>query len=146
MTSTSLPWADSMKRPMLGVALAAALLIWPFGSKKQFRLAPTAAAPGATAVATVDGDSNGNTIVKLEVKYLAPATMLHPAQVVYVVWTEGIGRPAENQAVLKVNNDREASVTFPVPYSNFRLFITAEATPTVTAPGEQTVLAGQISP
>ena len=124
----------------------ATLLIWPFGGGKQERLTPTAQAPGSAGIATINRDRNGNTIIKLEVKYLAPATMLHPPQVCYVVWAQPTGRPPENKGVLRAGGNREADLTFPVPYSTFLLFITAESNPLVTEPSEQIALSGQITP
>jgi hypothetical protein len=111
---------------------------------QRFHLEPTAMVPGATGVAEVGHDGNGNTTLNIHVGRLARPGQLSPARVTYVAWAEAPGRPAENLGIVTVGNDQKGDLNALTTLKDFRLVITAEDSPQVTIPTGPIVLRAMI--
>ncbi len=111
---------------------------------KHVHLTPATSVPAATATADISHDSNGNTVIKLDVKHLAKPQNLTPPASVYVVWVQPRDGAPLKQGQLQVNDDLSAHFSAPTTYKSFRLFVTAEPSGDVTSPSGQQVLSQDI--
>lgn len=128
----------------LAPVLVALAVIWPFGGGRKVQMANTQAAPAATGVIHVSKDSNGNTKLQINVKYLAQPGALTPAKAVYVVWIKPNGHTAKDQGVLKVGSDRSGKFEMVTPYHQFAIFVTAEDSLRPIDPSGQKVLTANV--
>jgi len=120
------------------------LLLFLGGCIKRVHLTPATTVPAATATAEITHDSNGNTVVKLDVKHLARPENLTPPASVYVVWIQPRDGAPIKEGQLQVNNDLSAHFRTPTTYKTFRLFVTAEQSAEVTSPSGQQVLSQEV--
>lgn len=95
-------------------------------ASKEYRLATSPVAPAATGNVMVSTDDNGNTVVNLQVRHLAPASRLAPPREGYVVWTRTAGEPPTNQGQLRVNDNLEAQFRTITQERTFDLVVSAE--------------------
>ena len=112
---------------------------------KHVHLTPATSVPAATAKADITHDSNGNTVVNLDVKHLAKPENLTPPASVYVVWVQPRDAAPIKQGQLQVNDDLSAHFRAPTTYKTFRLFVTAEQSASVTSPSGEQVLSQEIT-
>ena len=129
------------KRTVLAVF---ALLLFLPACAKRIHLTPATSVPAATATAEITHDSNGNTVIKLDVKHLARPENLTPPESVYVVWIQPRDAAPIKEGQLQVNNDLSAHLRTPTTYKTFRLFVTAEPSAEVTSPSGQQVLSQEV--
>ncbi len=111
---------------------------------KHVHLTPATTVPAATATANITHDSNGNTVVTLDVKHLARPENLTPPASVYIVWVQPRDGAPIKQGQLQVNDDLSAHFRTPTTYKTFRLFVTAENSASVTSPSGQQVLSQEV--
>ena len=69
-----------------------------------------------------------------------------PASTSYVVWIQARGKAAENQGLLKVNNDLNGEFETTTRYEAFDVFVTAESDPNATLPSGSEVLRATVQP
>lgn len=112
--------------------------------QRKIVLRPAPIVPGASAVAEIGRDKNGNTTVHLQVRHLAPPENLTPAAAVYVVWVQPATVPAENKGVVKVRGDLTGDTRFLTAACDFEIFLTAEVTPNPASPSGRQVLSGRL--
>lgn len=120
------------------------LLLLSTACAKHIHLTPATTVPAATAKADITHDSNGNTLIKLDVKHLARPENLTPPASVYIVWVQPRDGAAIKQGQLQVSDDLSAHFTSPTTYKTFKLFVTAEQSVSVTSPSGQQVLSQDI--
>lgn len=119
---------------------------WIFGGSHQTKIMmnSTQLTPGAGGQVLISKGDNGNTRVDVKVEHLAPPAALNPPSNDYVVWLQENGRGPENQGVIKVGKDENGQLRIKTPYKAFRLFITAEPTPTPQMPNNMEVLSARV--
>jgi hypothetical protein len=127
---------------VLPLILAMGLVWWPFGGGHKVEMTAASSVPSAHGTVKIGHDRNKNTTVDLEVKHLAHPSALTPSAIVYVVWIQADGHPAENQGELTVDDNLNGRFKGSTPYKQFSIFVTAEQTPQVRRPtGEQLLTA-----
>jgi hypothetical protein len=124
--------------------LVVGLILMLGACAKHVRLTPATTVPAATAKADITHDSNGNTIINLDVKHLAKPENLTPPASVYIVWVQPRDGAPIKQGQLQVNDDLSAHFKSPTTYKTFRLFVTAEQSANVTSPSGQQVLSQEV--
>jgi hypothetical protein len=90
--------------------------------------------PSAAGWVKVEEDDNNNTVVEMEVRHLPKPDLLTPARNEYVVWIQPRGKEAENAGRLTVNDNLSGMFTTTTPHRAFDIFVTAEDSPSPTAP------------
>lgn len=125
--------------------LVALILALAACATRTVRLTPSAIVPAADATAKVGTDDNGNTSVELKVEHLAKPENLTPPATAYVVWFEPSGQAAQNQGVLRVDQDLKAEFRGITPYRTFSVLITAEGDPRAMSPSGAVIVRQEIS-
>jgi len=105
-------------------------------SAATIQLGSSSRIPAAEGKVNLRQTSNGNTEIKLSVKHLAPPARVEPTSSIFVVWVRGLesGAQPQNLGALRVNKNLNGKLRTTTSLRAFDLFITAEGTPTVTAP------------
>lgn len=101
--------------------------------------------PAAAGNVEVEGDDNGNTRLKVEVKHLAEPEKLTPPRSAYVVWVQPSGMPAENMGSLRVDDGLTGRYEGTTRHKAFEVVVTAEDGPTVQSPSGQEVMRTRVS-
>ena len=98
--------------------------------------------PAAEGKARLHKTKNGNIEIKLTIKHLAPPQRIVPGSNVFMVWVRGLApdAQAQNLGALRVDKNLTAKITAITALPSFDLFITCEASQTVTAPGTPELL------
>ena len=104
--------------------------------------------PAAVGKVTVEPGEMGNRQLQIAVKHLAPASRVKPGASTYVVWLQprAAGGNPVNLGALQVNEDLEGQFNTTTTFSDFDIFITAEARPNVTEPSEPQMLGASVRP
>lgn len=127
--------------------ILAVALIWPFGGggRKIHMTAgkDTPAAQGTIQVQRGDKNNN-NSKIDLKVESLAKPTALTPPHNNYVVWLEPDGQQPKNEGELRVDDDQKGELKTVTPYKRFKVFITAEESPTTQRPSGPQVLSANV--
>ena len=127
--------------------ILALALFWPFGGGGQkVHMTAGKETPGAQGTVQVQrGDKNSNNS-KLDIKVdsLAKPSALTPPRNNYVVWIEPEGQSPKNQGELRVNENQKGELKAVTPYKRFKVFITAEESPTPQQPTGPQVLTAQV--
>jgi hypothetical protein len=134
-----------MKRVYFAAIAFSLLLLAGAAFADEVKLRPGTADPSAVGVVDYHHDRNGNTSFELKVDHLAPPVNLQPPKQIYVVWVQAPGQPPENKGVLKVNHDQKGDIKMVSPHQAFDVFVTAEDTPSVSAPSGPEVLRGSVT-
>jgi hypothetical protein len=101
--------------------------------------------PAATGKVKVSKDSQGNSKLAIDVRYLPKPNDLDPSLTTFVVWSVADqGARVRNLGRLNIDNDRRGSVTVTSPLSSFRMIVTAETVGTVEKPSDYVVLSGYV--
>jgi hypothetical protein len=102
-------------------------------------------APFSEGEVEASAASDGNGSVSLHVKHLGDPAKLDKAATTYVIWLTPDGTSTQtNMGPLKVDSDGEGKKEFPTAYKKFKLMITAETAPDVTAAGGNVVLTADV--
>jgi hypothetical protein len=104
------------------------------------------AALAADGTITTDREG-GNTLVTVEVEYMAPPERVAADAAVYVVWirpTAADARP-QNLGVLELSSERTGRLDTITPHREFEIFVTAEPTGTVARPSGPSVMRARVS-
>jgi hypothetical protein len=129
----------------LVAAAALSLALLSFGcSGHMYHLVSAPSVPAASGTVHTSTDKNGNTVIDLKVKHLAPPSALTPPSNSYVVWVQPSGKQPINQGELRVDNNLQGEFKTATPYKRFQLFVTAENQATVTEPTGQPLVQQQI--
>ena len=132
-------------RSVLMLVAAVVIVFSAAASGDQFRMRAGESNPAAMGIIHANTDRNGNMLIELEAKHLAPPDRLTPPHSVYVVWAQAAGKPPEVIGQLRVNaQDMAASFKTSVPYHNFDIFVTAEDNAKPDSPSGTEVLRGSI--
>jgi hypothetical protein len=132
-------------RSVLMLVAAVVIVFSAVASGDQFRMRAGESNPAAMGIIHANTDRNGNMLIELEAKHLAPPDRLTPPHTVYVVWAQAAGKPPEVIGQLRVNaQDMAASFKTSVPYHNFDIFVTAEDNAKPDSPSGAEVLRGSI--
>lgn len=113
---------------------------------KKFPLTAASIVPGARGAVEIDKDTNGNTRVNMNVRFLARPERLTPPATVYVVWLQESNGSPDNQGQLRVDKKLKANFKTITPAKSFDLFVTAERDPDVKSPSGSEVLRAAIQP
>lgn len=136
-----------------GRLYAAATLIlaltffWPFGGGgKKVHMTAGKGTPAAQGTVQIQrGDkNNNNSKIDVKVESLAKPSALTPPHSNYVVWIEPEGQSPKNQGELRVDENQKGELKTVTPYKRFKVFITAEESPTAQQPKGPQVLAAQV--
>jgi hypothetical protein len=123
------------------ILITALLMIWPFGSGKEYQMTAASQVPAASGTVKVTKDKdNGNTAFDAKVEHLAKPSTLTPAASAYIVWIQPRGTDAIKQGALGVDNDLKGEFKGVTVSKEFELLITAEQSENVSAPSGPTVL------
>ncbi len=120
--------------------LSVALLTLVLGCAQTVAFRGSPDVPAALGEAKVSQDSNGNSVIKIEVKHLAPPQNLSPAKEMYVVWAQAPQGRVINLGQMIVGPNRVGRFEGVTPLREFRLAITAEDLAAVATPSKQEIL------
>jgi hypothetical protein len=118
---------------------------WPFGGGRKTKMIAGDKTPAAHGTVTVKTGSNGNARVTVNVKDLAQPDALTPPEHTYVVWVQPPGKSPRNIGALQVDKNLTGQLSTDTPFHAFKIFITAENYPQITAPQGPRVLSAQVS-
>jgi len=124
----------------LFIALAVMLAVGLTGCAKTTGIDISSTVPAAEAELSTSQDDNGNTVIDLTVKHLAPPQNLRPAKSMYIAWVKTPDGEFFNAGRLKLNDNLDGQVRIVTPYPLFRVVVSAEDDPLVAGPGYQRVL------
>lgn len=127
-----------MKKSILAVALMIAVGLTGCAKKTAIDISSTV--PAAEAELKTSQDNNGNTVVDLKVKHLAPPQNLQPTRSMYVAWVETPDGKMVNAGRLTLNDNLEGAVRVVTPYPRFRVIVSAENDPLAAGPSYHRVL------
>jgi hypothetical protein len=100
---------------------------------------------GADGQVKVTDGPNGNTVVKIKIQHLAPASKVVAGATVYVAWIQATeGGTQQNIGQIQLNADEEGTLETVTPFKGFTVTVTAEPTATATTPGSNPVLITKI--
>lgn len=122
------------------------LLLTTFALARDVRMTASSVVPAAEGKVNIDKDQNGNFKIKVEVHHLAKPANLTPAETNYVVWIQARGAAAENQGLLKVNNDLNGDFETTTRHEAFDVFVTAESDANASLPTGAEVLRATVQP
>lgn len=130
---------------LLQVLLVAALSLGMGACATTVLLDSSSRTPAAAGKVKVSKDSQGNSKLVIDVKYLPKPNDLDPSLTTFVVWAVADqGARVRNLGRLSIDSDRSGSVTVMSPLSSFRIIVTAETVGTVEKPSEYVVLSGSV--
>lgn len=127
------------RTPVTILALCLALVAGCATSKVSFQSSPSQ--PGAEATAKLKLDDNGNTLVQLHARYLAPPEKLVPPKSSYVLWALSPHGRVVQLGQLRIDKNREAGFRGSTPFDRLKLVITAEDVAVPERPSEPYVIA-----
>lgn len=112
------------------------------GGTRELRLTGDPDVPGAEGTVKVSTTDNGNTKIDLVVKHLAQPEQVYTDATAYVVWVQNTRTSADAQSLgaLKVDSDLNGSITAVTSLRSFDLYVTAEPSPSSTAPTGKALL------
>lgn len=120
--------------------LAIGLLFFVVGCAQTVAMRASSDVPAALGETKVLKDNNGNSVIAIEVNHLAPPENLNPRKAVYVVWAQAPQGRTTNLGQMTVGANRVGKFRSVTPLQQFRILITAEDIPAVSAPGKQEIL------
>ena len=88
--------------------------------------------------------ANGNTLVVIRVKHLAPPAKLAPDATTYVVWIQPRNGDLQNVGALTLNGDLQGELDTLTPHSRFRVVVTPEASGRVAVPAHPPVFTADV--
>lgn len=127
----------TMRGKILGMMFAAGLLV---GCAHKVPMQTSQQIPAAQANVKVNKGDAGNSIVKLDVKHLAPPEKLVPGAKHFVVWVQPSNGTVQNVGAFDVGEDRKATFETKTPHKDFSVFVTAEPEMTATMPSSERLL------
>lgn len=109
------------------------------------RMTTNPSIPGAQGTVKYSVTDNGNTAIELEVRHLAPPEQVEPGATTYVAWARAPGQDTpQNLGALRVDEDLRGTLETVTPMQSFDLYITAESSPTASAPTNRELLTASI--
>ena len=126
----------SVRKSLLSVILMGFL----FGCAQTVVFRGSQEAPAALGEATISTDDNGNAVVNVEVKHLAPPENLLPPKQMYVVWAQTPNGRFVNLGQMTVGENRVGQFNGVTALKEFRLVVTAEDIPATITPSKQEIL------
>ena len=133
-----------IKTPLLvgAVFLAAACI----HGMEEVKLSTSAdGIPAAQGAVKTMGAPNDNTRLIVKVKHLAPPERVENGATTYVVWAQPDGTEnVQNVGALTVDKNLNGTLMTVLPFKEFKVFITAESTGSVTQPTGQELLAANV--
>jgi len=127
------------------IALGWAISSTSCASAPPVRMLASPDIPAAQGTITATSAENNNTAVVVDVRHLASPERVQPGATTYVVWARAMGRDSyQNLGALRVDSDLRGRLRTVTPLRSFDVIVTAEASPTVTAPANKGVLSATI--
>jgi hypothetical protein len=116
------------------------------GNSTTMPLSVSSQLPAAEGQVRVKPEGNQQRLI-IETKHLADPSRVMPGASVYVVWLEpqNAGGQRQNIGLLKLDEDKRGRLETTTPFRDFRIFVTAERAPNVTAPSQQ-LMTATVSP
>ncbi len=133
-----------MRRAAFALALTFLLITATWAADVQ--LQPGTLVPGAQGVAKLGHDDNGNTLITVDARHLAPPSHLTPPKNYYVVWIQPRDQQPQIAGIMTVDPKKEeASFRTPTAFKNFDVLVTAEDNPRPDQPSDVQILKGTIT-
>jgi len=123
----------SLRHSLVLLALMPLSAVAGCGQREQL-MAASGRTPAAEGTVSAEKGDNGNTVARVRVKHLAPPSRLASDATTYVVWLKAGHDPIRNMGALTIDEDLTGEVEFMTPHEIFRVTVTPESTPTITAP------------
>lgn len=101
--------------------------------------------PAAQGTVRATAGENGNTLLRVFVRHLAPPRKVRSDATTYVVWVQPAGGAPQNMGALKVDEDLRGTLTTVTPLTSFEVFITLEKSATVQEPSAENVLSASVA-
>lgn len=127
--------------------ILAIALVWPFGgggTKVNMTAGKDTPAAQGTVQVQRGGKNANNSKLDIKVQSLAKPTALTPPHNNYVVWLEPDGQSPKNQGELRVDDKEKGELKAVTPHKRFKVFITAEQSPTAQQPSGPQVLSAKV--
>jgi hypothetical protein len=99
----------------------------------------------AKGVIYATDDGNKNTKLEMSLHYLAQPEALTPPSAAYVVWLRPENDTPQNRAELRIDKNRNGSLTIVTPLKQFGIYVTPESSAQATEPTGEHVLSANIS-
>lgn len=115
------------------------------GGSQTTSLTAAEGAPASQGTAKASLDDNGNTVLAVEVKHLAPPDRISKGAAFYVVWAKPTdGGPVQNLGMLQVNEDRKGDLKTKTPLRDFTVLVTPESSGSVSSPSSASVMSSEV--
>jgi hypothetical protein len=101
---------------------------------QTYTLTTTPKVPAASGQVSVSTEKDGNHTVDIKVQHMAEPEKVFEGTSTYVVWLIAPGSAPTNIGVLPVDKDLKGNLETKTPFKNFRVEVTAEASPAATQP------------
>ena len=120
--------------------LLMAAALFGMGCSKGVKFRPTALARGGVGTIKVELTYDRNNRLEVKLSNVPDPSALHPQYTRYVLWVaDADHQHAVNTGQLRVDDKRVARIETLTPRRKYILFVTAEATGDVTAPGTEVI-------
>ena len=100
--------------------------------------------PAAQGKVEVAHEKSGNNDVKVKVEHLARADEVFEGTSTYVVWVKPDNGLPQNVGVLQVGSNLKGELKTKTPYKSFDVMVTAEMSPSATAPSTRSVMEARV--
>jgi Anti-sigma-K factor rskA, C-terminal len=130
-------------RLSVGLALAALAAMPVACATTKAMRAGDGVPAGEGTVKVTEGD-NGNTMMTIRVKHLAPASRMAPDATVYVVWVRPRNAATQSVGVLTLNDNLEGELDTVTPHSQFLVMVTPEPSGHVPQPTHEAVFTSDV--
>lgn len=109
------------------LALAATQVGCMFGGgDKEQTMHASSSSPAAQGTVKTSVGDNGNTVLSVRVKHLAPPSKIKSDATVYVVWIRPGDAAIQNVGALTLNDDLEGQLDTVTPHHRFTVSVTPE--------------------
>lgn len=136
----------TLKAMGLGAALALSAGLG-CGGGQTVPLQPSHAVPAAMGEVHAKKTDQGNTLVDVEVSYLAPPQNVAPGSHVYIVWAQPEdGSSPQNIGALTVGEDRKGKLETLTPLDKFKVLVTPEPDRNAKQPTNDPVMKADVAP
>ena len=115
-----------------------------FGGGNVRAMRPSPGIPSGQGELHTDEDDNGNTLLKVSVKYLAHPSKVAPDATTYVAWVQPGSLSVQNAGAIKVDDDLEGTLETLTPFRRFAFSVTPEPSARGNKPTHEPVFTADV--
>lgn len=114
------------------------------GGKSEQTMKSSSKNPAAEGTVTATLGDNGNTVLSVRVKHLAPPSKMVSDATVYVVWIQPGDADIQNVGAMTLDDDLEGRLDTVTPHKRFKLTVTPEPGPRGSQPTNEPVFSSDV--